>query len=233
MVDIGLFDGFPVDELAALIAADETIEQEKKEARAIARKSRREMRRAKNEATLTELLPAELPAELSWHVISHGDIDSLSYMRHVVKNQPLDFLLISTWCMARPDIEEVQTWLGSGRVKKVDWYVGEIFPNQYGDEFELVAEVVRKHGGRCCIARNHSKVMLGANFTADYFVAIESSAKVNTNPRIEQTAIHRCEDLYYFYADFYAELISIDRHEHPDVAGENRRGLRRESAGHP
>jgi hypothetical protein len=40
---------------------------------------------------------------------------------------------------------------------------------------------------------------------------IESSANLNTNPRIEQTAITRCEDLYWFYRDFFDGLRSIDR----------------------
>ena len=40
---------------------------------------------------------------------------------------------------------------------------------------------------------------------------VESSANLNTNPRIEQAAIHHCEDLYWFYADFFAGLRSIAR----------------------
>lgn len=234
MVDSDLFGGFSVDDIAAIAAADAVHAEEVKQARALATQSRRQVRRAKNEATLAEILPAELPADMSWHVISHGDIDSLSYMRHVVKSQPLDFVLVSTWCMARPDVEEIAGWLDAGRVKKVDWYVGEIFPNQYGDEYELVQAIVAKHGGRVCVARNHSKVMLGHHEADAYYVAIESSANVNTNPRIEQSAIHRNEDLFHFYADFYAELVNIDRNHGPTSdASAMRSRLRRESAGDP
>ncbi len=63
--------------------------------------------------------------------------------------------------------------------------------------------------GRLVIARNHSKVMLAMNDATGYYAAIESSANVNTNPRIEQTAIHRSADLYYFYRDFFDGLRSI------------------------
>ena len=40
---------------------------------------------------------------------------------------------------------------------------------------------------------------------------IESSANVNTNPRIEQSTIHRSADLYAFYAEFFDGIRSIDR----------------------
>lgn len=43
-----------------------------------------------------------------------------------------------------------------------------------------------------------------------YYLAIESSANVNTNPRIEQTAMHRSRELFQFYREFFRDLRSID-----------------------
>ena len=184
---------------------------QKGRARAIAIQNKRSARRAKCEQVLSEILPAELDRDTSYHVMSHGDVDALSYLRHVVNAQSLDSVYLSTWCMALPDVQEIQSWLEAGRLGVVNWFVGEIFPNQYCDEYELVSKLVQRHGGRLCVARNHSKVMLEMNAEADYFAVIESSANVNTNPRIEQTAIHRNEDLYWFYRDFFDGLVSIDR----------------------
>lgn len=60
------------------------------------------------------------------------------------------------------------------------------------------------------VARNHSKVMLGAAPGRDWYFVVESSANANTNPRIEQTAIHTSRDLHDFYAEFFADLKDID-----------------------
>lgn len=45
----------------------------------------------------------------------------------------------------------------------------------------------------------------------DYYLAMESSANVNTNPRIEQTAVHASRDLFEFYKEFFDGIRSIDR----------------------
>ena len=209
---MALFDDL---DIAALVATEAEQAADSKQARAMAMQSKRDLRRAKSEAVLSEILPADLAEDTSYHVISHGDIDALSYLRHIVRRQPLDWAYISTWCMAADDVREIGTWLADGKIGRVSYFVGEIFPNQYIEAFQAVEEQVAKFGGRCVIARNHSKVMLAANETSGYFAAIESSANVNTNPRIEQTAIHRSEDLLRFYQDFFDDLVSYDRTNKP------------------
>jgi len=203
--------GFDASEVAAIVAGSATQKITHAKARAIATQTRLQMRRAKSEAVLAAVLPATLEPDTSYHVISAGDVDALSYLRHVIKQTPLDYCAISSWCLARPDIEEVAAWLEAGRVTVVDWYLGEIFPNQYGDEHEMLRRVIARHGGRLVIARNHSKVTLGAHVASHFYVAIASSANVNTNPRIEQTTLTTSEDLFYFYRDFYDGLKSIER----------------------
>ena len=206
----GLFDP---REIRALEQAHNSEKIAKKKSQAIAIQTKKILRRAKCEAVLAEILPAQLAADTSYHVISHGDIDALSYLRHIVKSRPLDYVAISTWCMAREDVEEIERWLDAGQIEIVDWYVGEIFPNQYIDAMELVRRLVHRYGGRVVVARNHSKVTLAAHETDRFYAAIESSANVNTNPRIEQTAIHLSEDLYRFYREFFDALKSIERSE--------------------
>lgn len=191
--------------------ANQAEQEVQQRARAIAIQTRHRQRRAKSEAVLAEILPAELEPETSYHVITHGDVDSLTYLRHIVKAQELDGVYVSTWCMALTDIEEITAWLESGRVGLVHWFVGEIFPAQYGAEYEAVADAVARFGGRLVVARNHSKVTLAWCERAAYFAVVESSANVNTNPRIEQTSITRNEDLLLFYRDFFDGLQSIDR----------------------
>ena len=209
MVD-DLFDLFPeAREIAANMAAKASAP--KGEARAIATRTRHEVRRAKSEAALAELLPVQLQAGVSYHVISHGDIDSRSYLDHVLRAQPLDRLLVSTWCMAMDDVQAFGEHLRAGRVGAIDFYVGEIFPSQYPDEFLALRKLCRERGSTFCVARNHSKVMAGVHAESGFAVVIESSANVNTNPRIEQTCLTVDPDLYDFYRDFFDALRSIHR----------------------
>lgn len=62
---------------------------------------------------------------------------------------------------------------------------------------------------RICICRNHSKVMVGFGDKFDF--VIESSANVNTNPRIEQASIHIDTNLAKFYKEFYDGLVSFNK----------------------
>ena len=63
--------------------------------------------------------------------ITAGDVDSLSYLKVVLNQYDLDYCLLSTWCMAAEDILQVRQWYEQGRIKKLDMYLGEIFPGSY------------------------------------------------------------------------------------------------------
>lgn len=113
--------------------------------------------------------------------------------------------------MSKDDLIQIESWLDSGRIDRLDLYMGEIFPSQYGDEYELALRLQKDYGLRLVIARNHSKITLASNTYEKYYLAIESSANINTNPRIEQTAIHADQALYDFYLEFFSGIRSIDR----------------------
>ncbi len=189
--------------------------EDAKKAKAIAVKtSRLAIRRAKSEAVLAEILPAELESGMSYHDISHGDVDALSYLIHIVRQRPIATLTISTWCMAMPDVKWIGDQLRAGRIGHVHFCLGEIFPGQYGDEYEAIVAIERAGLCKLSIARNHSKIMVAADPETGFYVAIEKSANVNTNPRIEQTAIHVSRELHDFYADFFAGIKDIDARRH-------------------
>jgi hypothetical protein len=207
-----LFDGFDPATVAAVRARYGADIQAAGQARAAKRQSRHELRRATAEKQLAEILPARFTEGESWHVISHGDIDALSYLRHALQAvSHFDFVLLSTWCIAGPDLTELQGWVDSGRIDQLTLAVGEIFPSQYGDEYEQACNMADNYGVRLIVSRNHSKVILASNEAEGYQLVMEGSANVNTNPRIEQTAIHRSADLLAFYRDFYHGLRSIDK----------------------
>ena len=111
---------------------------------------------------------------------------------------------------------EISKWLDAGRIEQFDLYAGEIFPGSYGDEYEQFLAMCEAYGCRLVVAKNHSKVTLASRADAGAgqggcHLVIESSANVNTNPGIEQSAIHANRDLHQFYLDFFSEIKSIDR----------------------
>jgi hypothetical protein len=213
-----LFDQFDTSDVKAIRARYTADLVAQGQARATRRHTRHHMRRAKAEATLAETLPKRFDESDTWHVISHGDIDALSYLRHALTGvSHFDFVLISTWCIASEDMLELQGWLDTGRIDALTLCAGEIFPSQYGDEYELACKLCETYGTRLIIAKNHSKVILASNLADDYHLVLEGSANVNTNPRIEQTSITRSRDLMEFYRDFYHGLRSIDRNRRPTV----------------
>lgn len=207
-----LFAGFDADLVAAISADLARGRLGSGSARAQKANARTHARRCKAEKHLAEILPARFNAAESWDVISHGDIDSLTYLRHALNGVThFDRVLISTWCIARADLEEIQGWLDAGRVDEFSLFAGEIFPSQYGDEYELMLQLRETYGCRLVIARNHSKVILAENIAEGYRLAMRSSANINTNPRIEQTTISCSDELHAFYLEFFNGIRSIDR----------------------
>lgn len=161
-------------------------------------------KRIQSELVLEGILDWHFAPGTAYHCISFGDVDSLSYLRAVVKQQPLEYALLSTWCMAITDVKELEGWLEKGYIGRMDFYVGEIFQGSYWDVYQYLKDVAGRYGGRVCIFRNHSKVMAGFGERFDF--AIESSANVNTNPRCEQTCITVDTGLARFYKDFFDEI---------------------------
>lgn len=207
-----LFEGFDPAMIAAVSRQADADKAETRRATATKSANRHHMRRANAEATLAEILPARFADGESWHVASRGDIDSLSYLRHVLAGvSHLDHVLMSTWCIAKNDLTEIGNWLDSGRIEQFDLYAGEIFPGSYGDEYEQMLNLCDAYGARLVVAKNHSKVTLACNTADAYYITIESSANVNTNPRIEQSAIHCGKDLHAFYLEFFSGIKSIDK----------------------
>ena len=171
--------------------------------------NRHAMRRVLSELALEKELPWHFEQGVSYHCLSHGDVDALTYMRVIVKQQRIKYALISSWCIASEDIAEVRSWLERGYIERVDWYVGEIFKASYYRQYEELQDLCKKLGGRVAICRNHSKIMvlLGEQFDA----VVESSANVNTNPRIENACVTVDSDLAHWYKHFFDGIISFER----------------------
>jgi hypothetical protein len=138
----------------------------------------------------------------SYHFITGGDVDSLSFLKLVLLHQKLDYCLFSTWCMAADDILQFRKWIEEGIIKKCDAYVGEIFPNSYAGEWFMLNKMMIETGcGRVVCFKNHSKIFAGVG--EKFAFVIESSANINTNPRTEQGVITISRDLFEFYKHYF------------------------------
>ncbi len=145
----------------------------------------------------------------SHHVITGGDIDALSYLKIILRAQDLEYCLFSTWCMAAEDVYQMEDWLKAGKIKKMDAYVGEIFPGTYKQEYALLKPIIESYGGRVAVFKNHSKIFAG--YGDKFAFGIETSANINTNPRTENGCITIDRNLFEFYKTYFDGIISFDK----------------------
>lgn len=171
-------------------------------------------RRAFSEVKLLEAMRYQhLQKGVTYNFITAGDVDSLSYLKVVLNQHDLDYCLLSTWCMAAEDVFQFLEWYKSGRIKKIDMYLGEIFPNSYRVEWGMVKEFYAKNpeAGRAAVFRNHSKIYAGCNYEEDFFFGIQTSANINTNPRTEQGSIIIDRGIFDFYKEYFDGIKSFEK----------------------
>ncbi len=136
--------------------------------------------------------------------ITGGDIDSLTFLKHVIRQQPLRYCLVSTWCFGVEDAREIGEWVEKKLIERIDFYVGEIAKASYAECTRDLADISGRTGGRCGVFRNHSKVILcyGERFDC----AILSSANINTNPRTENTVVICNTSVADFYKAYFDDI---------------------------
>lgn len=168
------------------------------------------MRRIKSEIAVEEELPWHWEQGVSYHCISNGEVDGLTYLRAAVKQQRCRYVMLATWSLAAEDIREMRHWVKSGYIGRIDIYVGEMFlsAGRSHERKELI-KLCREAGGRLVIFRTHAKVM--AIFGERFDCAIVGSANINTNPRVEEMVITVDSELARFYKEYFDEIKSFER----------------------
>lgn len=213
--DFGSFDNQPAEE------PQEQQDDKKNTSRSHRRSTvctelstRYQYRRAFSEVKLLESMKYIKPEKgTSYNFITAGDVDSLSYLKVVLNWHRLGYVLCSTWCMAAEDILQLQEWYEGGAIKRLDMYLGEIFPGSYKIEWEMVKNFYRHHpgAGRAAVFRNHSKIYAGANYAEDFYFGIQTSANINTNPRTENGNITIDKGLFEFYKTYFDGIVSFEK----------------------
>ena len=178
--------------------------------RVLANMTVHKMRRIQSEIALEQELPWHWEPNVSYHCISTGDVDGLTYFRAAVKQQKIHYALLATWSMAAENIRELHHWVNRGYIGRLDIYVGEMFLSA-GRTLERrgLINLCRDAGGRLVIFRTHSKIMVV--FGEKFDCVIEGSANINTNPRTEQMVITVNSELAKFYKEYFDEIKSFER----------------------
>lgn len=175
---------------------------------------RYEYRRAFSEVRMLEAMKyVQLQDGCTYNFITAGDVDSLSFLKVVLNQHNLDYMLCSTWCMAVEDILQIQQWHEAGRIKKFDMYMGEIFHGSYKIEWNMVKKFYAEHPdvGRVAVFKNHSKIYAGCNVADGFYFGIQTSANINTNPRTEQGSITVDKGIFDFYKDYFDGINSFEK----------------------
>ena len=204
--DFGFMDNLKED--SEKLAMEKPAEQRTRRSTCIKRRTNSTYRRAYSETRLLDITGFDFKDGDSYHVITGGDVDALSYLKVVLRQQDLNYLLFSTWCMASEDVYQFRDYLESGKIKKIDAYVGEIFPGTYKLEYALLKQVIEGHGGRVAVFKNHSKIFAG--YGDKFHFGIETSANINTNPRTENGCITIDKEIYEFYKEYFDGIVSFE-----------------------
>ena len=191
-------------------AEEEAPKEKEPTVRGVHRYGKRHLsRKAKSEQALFDAIDWHFEPGDCYHCFSFGDVDALSYFKHVLHQQRVLYLALSTWCMAGEDVDDLREAWRRGMLGRVDFYVGEIFPGSYAEVYAAVCRFAKECGGRVVVFRNHAKVMaiVGERFDC----LIESSANVNTNPRSENTVLTCDSDLVRDYVELLNGIKPFNR----------------------
>ena len=164
-------------------------------------------RRAYSETQLLDLV-GDFEEGHSYHFLTGGDVDTLSFLKVVLRQQDLDYLLLSTWSMSAEDVLQLDEWMKAGKIRRMDAFVGDGFTGTFRVEWEMLQDLYARHQcGRLVVARIHSKIFAGHGKRFPF--VMEGSADICTNMRTENTCITIDKGLLGFVKEFFDGINSI------------------------
>lgn len=196
---------------AAAIEYDATEARNYRRSGVIKRYSKYIYRRAYSETQLHDLHTEPFKESMTYHYLTNGDVDTLSYLKMILREHELDYLLFSAWTIAQEDIFQLQDFYEDGKLDVIDAYLGDIVPNTYKMEYSMLVPFIEGTGGRIVVARNHSKVMAGYSKKDNFYFAAQGSSNLNTNQRMENYVITIDKGCFEFYKEFYDGIDSYVR----------------------
>lgn len=202
----GVFDSSALQQGVFTVQADPAAAQQRRQhlqaTRAVKVVARQHARFAGAETQLQQLLPAQFQPGESWNILSAGDIDALSYVRHIMHGDRFEAVILACWAISRPAIEFLAERHQAGAIKRIDAYVGDIMPRDRPDLHTLLCDLVGTVGGRVLAFKNHAKLWMFLRADG-HAVTMQTSANPNYNRRCEQTVITASAELAACWKEWF------------------------------
>lgn len=158
-----------------------------------------------SEAALDEHLPWHLRDGDCYHCFSYGEVDQISYIRHLLKDQRAEYMMLATWAIDTDGTNDIFKWMDAGLIGRCDVWIGDYVRKRHdGKEYRNLLEGITARGGKVTYFFNHAKIAV--IFGERYDVVLESSANINWNPRSENAVITASTELAEFYRDIFYQI---------------------------
>jgi len=157
---------------------------------------------------LNEIFPRLPNKRESVHIVSSGNFDFWTFIPLLLERLGghVDEAYISTWTMSRNHVLDMLDLLDSGAFGTLTILTGIYFKTRETSVYAQLVEGLAKRKARWVGFRNHAKVTLLRNKTHN--LALEGSANLTANPRVEQFVLTNHEALYQFHRDWMEEAVA-------------------------
>lgn len=201
-------DDFLVADILGDAAAADPLETEyMPAARAHRMSARRRHERVLQQQALDAVIGSPPGPGESVHVVSEAKFDFWTWVPVMIRwlGGRTERLYCSTWTLSRPNaVEMFQLW-DAGAIGRAHFLTGTYFKRRETAVYAMLLDGIRRRGGRYRAFQNHAKVLLLDNPGTGVWLAVEGSANLTSNPRLEQYVITNDPGLYEFHRGWMEE----------------------------
>ena len=181
------------------------------DARALKMRARRRLERIAHAQALDAVIPEPPAPGETIHVISNAKYDFWSWVPHIIDAWlgRADELYCSTWTLSRPNAIDLFDLWDRGKIAPaaVGFLTGLYFKRRETAVYTMLLNGLRRRGGRYRSFKNHAKVLLLSSARKNLWLAVEGSANLTSNPRLEQYTLTNARDLYRFHREWMEEML--------------------------
>lgn len=167
--------------------------------------TKRDLVRIRHREAIQDVLPDLPEPGASVHLVGRGNFDFWTWVPHLVSLTGPAAMWGSTWTMNQENALELLAMLDAGSITAASITTGLYFKRRESAVYATLLQGLQDRGQRYVAAKNHAKVLVLRNATAD--LVVEGSANFTANPRLEQYVVSRDPALAAFHVAWMEELI--------------------------
>lgn len=159
---------------------------------------------------LRDVMPAPPERGFTYHLVSNGKFDFWTWVPVMVEwIGQADELYVSTWTLNRGNCVDLFALIDAGKIRDVGFLTGLYFKRRESSVYSILLTGLQRRGFRYAALTNHAKVVLLCNQDRGDYIAIEGSANLTANPRIEQYTLCNDEEVYRFHRGWIEECLDV------------------------